>query len=149
MQKSASIQTRTGLSKFANNEPNFRKKVRMHMEVNEMSKTKFVIKLFPLAIAFGVSVTLSNEAYRYCTVPFLQMCKELNIVFVYLASVVFALERLNARTCVILGIVIFGCTISIPGQVKWTSTGRDSPCRSPLRWVRSVRCCSKRSLCRT
>lgn len=92
-------------------------------KVNEMSKTKFVIKLFPLAIAFGVSVTLSNEAYRYCTVPFLQMCKELNIVFVYVASVMFALEKLSARTTTLLAIVLFGCTISIHGQVDFNAQG--------------------------
>merc|ERR1712224_3250 len=34
-----------------------------------------------------------------------------------------ALERLNARTCTLLGIVIFGCTISIHGQVDFNAKG--------------------------
>merc|ERR1719321_790535 len=85
--------------------------------------TKLLTRLIPLSIAFAGTVVLSNEAYRYCSVPFLQMCKELNVVFVYVASVAFALEKLSARTCAILGVVIFGCTISIHGQVDFNGQG--------------------------
>jgi solute carrier family 35 protein C2 len=92
-------------------------------QVNSMSKSRFIMRLFPLAVAFAVSVVLSNEAYRFCSVPFLQMCKELNVVFVYVASVLFALERMSARTCCILAVVIFGCTISIHGQVDFNGRG--------------------------
>jgi hypothetical protein len=92
-------------------------------QVNGMNRGKFVMKLFPLALAFAISVVLSNEAYRYCSVPFLQMCKELNVVFVYVASVLFALERLSGRTCMILLVVLFGCTISIQGQVDFNAKG--------------------------
>merc|ERR1719353_2675741 len=36
----------------------------------------FMRKLAPLSILFAVSICCSNQAYIYCSVPFLQMCKE-------------------------------------------------------------------------
>ena len=33
--------------------------------------------------------------YLYCSVPFLQMCKELNVVMVYVVGLVLMVEKFN------------------------------------------------------
>jgi len=81
--------------------------------------TKLLTRLIPLSIAFAGTVVLSNEAYRYCSVPFLQMCKELNVVMVYTVALVLGLEKFAAPQATILLVVLIGCTMAIHGEVKF------------------------------
>lgn len=81
--------------------------------------TKLLTRLIPLSIAFAGTVVLSNEAYRYCSVPFLQMCKELNVVMVYTVALVVGLEKFSAPQATVLFVVLVGCTMAIHGEVKF------------------------------
>lgn len=82
-----------------------------------------LMRLIPLALAFAVSMILSNEAYRYCSVPFLQMCKELNVVFVYLMALACGLEVFNVRQATLLFVVILGCSMAIHGEMRFLWSG--------------------------
>jgi hypothetical protein len=84
---------------------------------------KFFGKVLPIALCFGGSVVLSNEAYVYCSVPFLQLCKELNIVLVYVLSLVVGLDRYSGRTFMILLTIMFGCSVGIEGELNFSRTG--------------------------
>merc|ERR1719405_264848 len=89
----------------------------------EEDKAGFVKKVIPLSLCFAISICLSNEAYLYCSVPFLQMCKELNVVMVYFVGLALAVERFNVQTATILLIIMMGCCMSIHGEMKFSKAG--------------------------
>mmetsp|Transcript_1168 Transcript_1168/g.2552 ORF Transcript_1168/g.2552 Transcript_1168/m.2552 type:complete len:546 (-) Transcript_1168:2-1639(-) len=72
--------------------------------------------LIPNALCFGLTVVLSNLAYRHATVTFLQMMKELNVVVVYAMSLLVALEVFDAQLTLALVIVVFGAVFSVGGE---------------------------------
>jgi len=80
-------------------------------------------KLVPLSLCFAVSIVLSNEAYMYCSVPFLQMCKELNVALVYCLSLAVGLEIFHVRTGMILLVVCIGCGMAIHGEMRFSMVG--------------------------
>jgi len=82
-----------------------------------------VKKFIPLAVLFAVSILLSNEAYLYCTVPFLQMCKEFNVAIVYFVGLVLMVERFNLQQCAILFVIMIGCCMSIHGEMRFNKFG--------------------------
>jgi hypothetical protein len=85
--------------------------------------TPFLKKLVPLSVFFALSICLSNEAYLYCSVPFLQMCKELNVVMVYFVGLLLMVEKFNVQTATILFIIMFGCCMSIHGEMRFSAVG--------------------------
>lgn len=89
----------------------------------EEDKAGFVKKVMPLSLCFAISICLSNEAYLYCSVPFLQMCKELNVVMVYFVGLALAVERFSVQTATILLIIMMGCCMSIHGEMKFSKMG--------------------------
>jgi len=80
---------------------------------------KLLTRLIPLSIAFAGTVIFSNEAYRYCSVPFLQMCKELNVVMVYCVALFCGLERFNVPQSTVLLVILVGCTMAIHGEMRF------------------------------
>jgi hypothetical protein len=89
----------------------------------EEDKAGFVWKVIPLSLCFAISICLSNEAYLYCSVPFLQMCKELNVVMVYFVGLALAVERFSVQTATILLVIMMGCCMSIHGEMKFSKAG--------------------------
>jgi hypothetical protein len=89
----------------------------------EEDKAGFVQRVIPLSLCFAISICLSNEAYLYCSVPFLQMCKELNVVMVYFVGLALAVERFNVQQATILLVIMMGCCMSIHGEMKFSKTG--------------------------
>jgi len=80
---------------------------------------KLLARLIPLSVAFAGTVVLSNEAYRYCSVPFLQMCKELNVVMVYVVAICCRIEVFSPMQATVLLVVLVGCTMAIHGELKF------------------------------
>merc|ERR1719506_1664783 len=72
------------------------------MDIVKENPRDFMRKLAPLSILFAVSICCSNQAYIYCSVPFLQMCKEMNVVMIYFAGLLLAVEKYNGQTLAIL-----------------------------------------------
>jgi len=93
------------------------------MATVKLSPDGYMKKLIPLSIFFAASICLSNEAYIYCSVPFLQMCKELNVVMVYFVGLALAVERFNVQTTTVLFIIMCGCCMSIHGEMRFSATG--------------------------
>lgn len=83
----------------------------------------FIRKLLPLSLFFALSICCSNQAYMYCSVPFLQMCKEMNIVMIYVFSLLLGVETFNVRVLSILLVVLLGCAMSIHGEMSFSRTG--------------------------
>jgi hypothetical protein len=84
---------------------------------------KFFGMILPIALCFGGSIILSNEAYTYCTVPFLQMCKEMNIVLVYGLTLFLGLEKFSTSTALILLVITFGCSMGVEGELNFSRVG--------------------------
>jgi len=93
------------------------------MDIVKQNPGDFMQKLAPLSILFAVSICCSNQAYIYCSVPFLQMCKEMNVVMIYLAGLFLAVEKYNGQTLAILFIVMIGCWMSIHGEMNPSGVG--------------------------
>lgn len=85
--------------------------------------TPFMKKLVPLSVFFALSICLSNEAYLYCSVPFLQMCKELNVVMVYFVGLLLMVEKFNVQNSTVLFIIMIGCCMSIHGEMRFNAVG--------------------------
>jgi hypothetical protein len=80
-------------------------------------------RVAPLALAFSGYVALSNEAFMYCSVPFIQICKQLNPVLVYTASLATGQEQFNRVTGGLLLVVSLGCLIAIRGELAFSVVG--------------------------
>merc|ERR1719378_725313 len=53
------------------------------MERTEGKKMQVLKYFLPLAALFSVGVVLSNQAYLYCSVAFLQFMKQANVALIY------------------------------------------------------------------
>jgi solute carrier family 35 protein C2 len=51
------------------------------------------------------------------------MCKEMNVVLIYLAGLLLAVEKYNGQTLAILFIVMIGCWMSIHGEMNPSTVG--------------------------
>jgi hypothetical protein len=93
------------------------------MDIVKRNPGDFMRKLLPLSILFAVSICCSNQAYIYCSVPFLQMCKEMNVVMIYIAGLVLSVEKYSGQTLAILFLVMGGCWLSIHGEMNPSGVG--------------------------
>lgn len=80
-------------------------------------------RLLPVSIAFTLTVLLSNCAYTYNTVPFMQMCKEMNPVFVYAFALVLMQDAWSNTQAFILLIVLLGGVMAVRGEVTFNAVG--------------------------
>lgn len=88
-----------------------------------IDKSFLATRVVPVAAFFTGQLVLSNMAFKYASVPFLQMMKEGNVIIVYLLSLVVALEVWNVRQATLL-LFIFGATlISLRGEVHLSVAG--------------------------
>eukprot|EP00392_Amoebophrya_sp_AT5.2_P016822 g17123.t1 len=87
------------------------------------SLPEVMLFLGPLALCFGCGVVLSNVAYKYATISFIQMMKELNVVIVYSLSLLVGLEKLHWRLLLILCWIVFASYFSISGEAKFVAMG--------------------------
>lgn len=80
-------------------------------------------KFIPIAVMFALSIALSNEAYLYCSVPFLQMMKEFNVVLVFICGLILAAEKFDLNLISVLAIVTLGCVLSVHGEMRFSAFG--------------------------
>merc|ERR1719482_519405 len=52
-----------------------------------------LVCLFPLAMTTAGSIWFSNRAIGYCSIPFIQFCKQTNIFWVFLVATIFGLRK--------------------------------------------------------
>merc|ERR1719246_409186 len=80
-------------------------------------------KALPVAIAFAGNLVLSNMAYMYATVAFLQFMKEGNVVLVYIASLIAGLEFFKCRALGVLLFIMAATTACIEGELHFSTMG--------------------------
>lgn len=77
----------------------------------------------PIGAAFAGSVLLSNWAYEYCSVPFIQMLKEGNVVLTFIGSIIVGLERFSRAGCSIVLLIFTGGLIAATGEIRFSLLG--------------------------
>jgi len=77
----------------------------------------------PLSILLIVGIVCSNQAYLYCSVPFLQFMKEWNIALVFMFSCFVGLQTCDrVKSFVIIWIVIAG-SVAVSGKMIFSHVG--------------------------
>lgn len=72
----------------------------------------------PIASCFSMQLVLSNVAYLYASVAFLQMMKEGNMVLVYLLSLLAGLERFHGIQAAVLFCLLASTLLTIEGELQ-------------------------------
>jgi len=82
-----------------------------------------VARVVPVGLAFVLSLVLSNTAYQYASIPFLQMIKQSNVIIVFMLSLLLGLEQFRTRLVVVLFGVMIATTLTIHGEMNFSLTG--------------------------
>jgi len=80
-------------------------------------------KALPIAVVFAGNLVLSNMAYEYATVAFLQFMKEGNVILVYGLSLIVGLEFFKWRAFAVLTFLMLATMVCIHGEMHFSMAG--------------------------
>ncbi|CAE7357840.1 unnamed protein product [Symbiodinium natans] len=80
-------------------------------------------RVLPVGLLFTTSLVLSNTAYQYASVAFLQMVKQSNVIIVFVFSLMLGLEKFRVRMALVLLCVMAATTLTVRGEVNFSLTG--------------------------
>lgn len=79
--------------------------------------------LVPLGVLFALALYCSNKAYMYCSVSFLQFCKESNVALAFALSCAIGLQQFSWKKTAVLAVVIMGCSLCAHGELNFSMVG--------------------------
>jgi hypothetical protein len=79
--------------------------------------------ILPVAGLGAFSLVLSNTAYKFASVAFLQMMKQGNVIIVYVFSLCFGLEVFSTKSVLVLGGVVLATVSTINGELNFSMVG--------------------------
>ncbi|KAJ7359358.1 TPT-domain-containing protein [Mycena olivaceomarginata] len=88
-----------------------------------MNKDMFLKSILPIALLFSGSLILSNSAYLYLSVSYIQMLKAFNAVAVLLISWASRIAEPNRRLAFIVFMISFGVALTSGGELKFNLVG--------------------------
>jgi len=88
-----------------------------------MTKEMFVKSILPIGLLFSGSLILSNTAYLYLSVSYIQMLKAFNAVAVLLISFAFRIQEPNKKLAVIVVMISTGVALASQGERKFNLFG--------------------------
>jgi len=77
----------------------------------------------PLGLMFACALFASNKAYQYCSVAFLQFCKEANVAMTFFMGCALGLQVFSWRKLAILCVVMAGCLFCAEGEINFIMVG--------------------------
>ena len=83
----------------------------------------YVRQILPISTFFAISLVLSNMAYKYSTVAFLQMIKESTIVTIYFMSIMVGIESFSIAQVSILVVMVLATWGCITGEMNFSLIG--------------------------
>jgi len=89
----------------------------------EISRDMLLKGALPIAVTMCGSLVLSNLAYIWSSVAFLQMMKESNVVLVYLLALAASLETFSWQSARILSLLVVATIITVEGEVRFSWMG--------------------------
>jgi hypothetical protein len=88
-----------------------------------ISKDMFMKSILPIGFLFSGSLILSNTAYLYLSVSYIQMLKAFNAVAVLLVSWVFRISEPNRKLAFIVVMISTGVAVASSGELKFNLFG--------------------------
>jgi hypothetical protein len=83
-----------------------------------------ILKFFcPLALLFAIGVVLSNQAYLYCSVAFLQFMKQTNVAMMFALSCFVGSQVCDRMKVFIIMWIMAGAALAVEGEVKFVLLG--------------------------
>lgn len=79
--------------------------------------------ILPIALFFSLQIVLSNQAYLFADIAFLQMLKEANVVFVYITAISFGLAAFKWVQMRLIGLIVVATWISVKGDLTFVWAG--------------------------
>mmetsp|Transcript_95226 Transcript_95226/g.116590 ORF Transcript_95226/g.116590 Transcript_95226/m.116590 type:complete len:352 (-) Transcript_95226:104-1159(-) len=89
----------------------------------DLSMSYYINAILPIALCFAISLVLSNMAYKYCTVAFLQMVKEGNIISIYVMAYFAGLEKFTITQVSILVVMLCATWSCVEGELNFSFIG--------------------------
>ncbi|CAE7637547.1 unnamed protein product, partial [Symbiodinium pilosum] len=89
----------------------------------DLSPNYLARRVLPVGLFFTTSLILSNTAYQYASVAFLQMVKQSNVIIVFLFSLMLGIEQFRPRMALVLLCVMLATTFTVHGEVNFSLTG--------------------------
>ncbi|KVH93782.1 probable sugar phosphate/phosphate translocator At2g25520 [Cynara cardunculus var. scolymus] len=93
------------------------------VEPVQMTRDVYLKSVVPIGFLYSLSLWLSNSAYIYLSVSFIQMLKALMPVAVYSLSVLFKKEGFKGQTMTNMLSISFGVAVAAYGEAKFNSWG--------------------------
>lgn len=88
-----------------------------------MSRDLYLRSVVPIGLLYSLSLWLSNSAYIYLSVSFIQMLKALMPVAVYSIGVMMKKETFRSNTMINMVSISFGVAIAAYGEAKFDTFG--------------------------
>lgn len=79
--------------------------------------------ILPVAALFSIQIVLSNQAYLFADIAFLQILKEANVVYVYLAAIAFGLATFKWLQMNLICLVVVATCMSVKGDLTFAWAG--------------------------
>lgn len=83
----------------------------------------WLMAVLPIALCFSGELVLSNSAYEFSSVAFLQMMKESNIVLVYIMSMAAQIECFDSTRARILFGLFLSTSLTVQGELAFDVRG--------------------------
>ncbi|KAG7441117.1 TPT-domain-containing protein [Guyanagaster necrorhizus] len=88
-----------------------------------MSKDMFLKSILPIGLLFSGSLILSNTAYLYLSVSYIQMLKAFTAVAILLISWCFRIQEPNRKLAVIVVMISSGVALASHGELRFNLLG--------------------------
>ncbi|EKM57998.1 uncharacterized protein PHACADRAFT_251946 [Phanerochaete carnosa HHB-10118-sp] len=88
-----------------------------------ISKDMFLRSILPIGLLFSASLILSNTAYLYLSVAYIQMLKAFTPVAILLISWTFKLQDPNKKLAVIILMISCGVALASKGELRFDPIG--------------------------
>ncbi|KAH6918035.1 triose-phosphate transporter family-domain-containing protein [Coprinopsis sp. MPI-PUGE-AT-0042] len=88
-----------------------------------MSRDMFMKSIVPIGLLFSGSLILSNTAYLYLSVAYIQMLKAFTPVAILLISWTFRLQEPNKKLAIIIAMISTGVALASHGELKFNLFG--------------------------
>jgi drug/metabolite transporter (DMT)-like permease len=93
------------------------------MNLAKNNKLKILKYFCPLGLLFAIGVVLSNQAYLYCSVAFLQFMKQANVAIMFGLSCLVGSQVCDRLKVSIILWIMAGAATAVTGEVKFVLVG--------------------------
>ncbi|KAK7203798.1 glucose-6-phosphate/phosphate and phosphoenolpyruvate/phosphate antiporter [Myxozyma melibiosi] len=89
----------------------------------EISRDVYWKRIVPVSIFYSLSLVLSNQAYVYLNISFIQMLKATAPVAVFIVSYALGVESFRVDVLVNIWIIVFGVFVASFGEINFSTRG--------------------------